>query len=106
MRICFHLRVRPDKLAEYKALHRAVWPEMLGALKAAGVRNYSIFLWNDAPEQGHEFGILECDDWDAVRRHLASNPVVARWEAFMADYLLTPVGSTGPTLLEEVFHLA
>lgn len=105
MRICFHLRVRPDKLAEYKALHRAVWPEMLDALKAAGVRNYSIFLWTDAPDQGHEFGILECDDWDAVRRHLASNPVVARWESFMADYLLTPVTSGGPTLLEEVFHL-
>jgi L-rhamnose mutarotase len=31
--------VRPDKLAEYKALHAAPWPEMNDALSAAHLRN-------------------------------------------------------------------
>lgn len=101
MRICFHLRVRPDRIEEYKRLHTHVWPEMLDALTAAGIRNYSIFMWKD----GHEFGFLECDDWHATRRVLATNPTVARWEAMMADYLETPVGPEGPSLLEEVFRL-
>ena len=42
MRICFHLRVKPERLAEYRQIHVAVWPEVLDELKAAGIRNYSI----------------------------------------------------------------
>jgi L-rhamnose mutarotase len=109
MRVCFHLKVRADRLAEYRGLHREVWPELLAAIKAAGVSNYSIFLWTDAPRwglsAGHEFGFLECDDWTAVQRRLAGNPVVEKWERFMAEYLETPVAAGGPSLLEEVFRL-
>ena len=28
-RVCWTMRVRPEKLDEYKARHREVWPEML-----------------------------------------------------------------------------
>jgi L-rhamnose mutarotase len=35
-RVCFELRVRPDRLAEYRERHAAVRPEMLAALSAAG----------------------------------------------------------------------
>ena len=35
-RVCFLLRVRPDRLEGYKARHRAVWPEMIDALRATG----------------------------------------------------------------------
>ena len=43
-RVCFLLRVRPERLDEYKARHREVWPEMLDALRESGWRNYSLFL--------------------------------------------------------------
>ena len=43
-RVCFLLQVRPDRLDEYRARHREVWPEMLDALREAGWRNYSLFL--------------------------------------------------------------
>ena len=33
-RYCFQLQVRPERLAEYRERHRAVWPEMLAALRA------------------------------------------------------------------------
>jgi L-rhamnose mutarotase len=109
MRVCFHLKVRAARLLEYRRLHGEVWPEMLAALRDAGIRNYSIYLWTDSArwgvEQGHEFGFLECDDWGAVQRRLAGNPVVAKWERFMAEYLETPVGEGGPRLLEEVFRM-
>ena len=101
MRICFHLRVKPDRLDEYKRLHQSVWPEMLAALKAAGIRNYSIYYWQD----GHEFGVLECDDWTTTCAALATNPIVERWQLFMSDYLATPVGPAGPTILQEIFRL-
>ena len=101
MRICFHLRVRPSRLDEYKRIHQAVWPDVLAELKRAGVRNYSIFMW----EEGHEFGFLECDDWAETSRRLGESAVMRRWEEFMAGFLETPVGPGGPRLLEEVFRL-
>ena len=32
-RVAFVLRVRPDRIDEYVAAHRNVWPEMLEALR-------------------------------------------------------------------------
>ena len=37
------LEVRPGYEEEYRRRHDAIWPEMLDALKEAGIRNYSIF---------------------------------------------------------------
>src|SRR5712692_8499513 len=39
----FVLRVKPDRVDEYVRADREVWPEMLEALRAAGIRNYTIF---------------------------------------------------------------
>ena len=47
MRACFLLKVRPEKMDEYKARHAQVWPEMLKALRESGWRNYSLFLTPD-----------------------------------------------------------
>ena len=102
MRVCFHLQVKVDRLEEYKRLHREVWPEVLATLKSAGIRNYSLYQW----QEGHEFGVLECDDWAETQRLLGESATMQRWEVFMADYLATPVEQgKGPRLLEEVFRL-
>jgi L-rhamnose mutarotase len=36
-RHCFLLRVRPDRLGEYRRRHREVWPEMLAAMARTDV---------------------------------------------------------------------
>jgi L-rhamnose mutarotase len=46
-RICFLLRIRPERAQEYRRRHAAVSPEMLEALRETGWRNYSIFLSED-----------------------------------------------------------
>jgi len=46
-RICFVLHVKPERLEEYKARHRSVWPDMLAALRETGWNNYSLFLRED-----------------------------------------------------------
>ena len=43
-RICFLLKVREERLEEYRARHGEVWPEMLDALRETGWHNYSLFL--------------------------------------------------------------
>lgn len=42
MGMCIGLK--PDVVARYRELHAAVWPQVLAAISAAGIRNYSIFL--------------------------------------------------------------
>jgi L-rhamnose mutarotase len=101
-RLGFLMRLRPGAEAEYRRRHADVWPEMLAELKAAGARNYSIFL------RGEDlFGYLEVDDLARFQRHMAASAVNAKWQADMApliDPLIDP--STGfHRRLDEVFHL-
>ncbi|HZT16217.1 MAG TPA: L-rhamnose mutarotase [Gaiellaceae bacterium] len=99
-RSAFVLQVKPEKVEEYVEAHRNVWPELLDALRAAGIRNYTIF------RHGSEmFGYFEADDLDAAARHMAAQEVNARWQDAMAELLDARVPDAGPPALEEVFRL-
>jgi L-rhamnose mutarotase len=103
-RVCFRLRVRADRLDEYRARHRAVWPEMREALTGAGWRDYSLFLDDD----GTLIGYLVADDFAAALAAMEATQVNARWQAEMAEFFELPSGErpdTGLRRLEEVFHL-
>jgi L-rhamnose mutarotase len=104
-RVCFELHVRPDKLEEYRARHRAVWPEMLDALREAGWGNYSLFLRPD----GLLIGYVEVEpDLETAVAKMEATEVNARWQAEMGAFFELPSGErpdTGLVRLEEVFHL-
>ena len=103
-RYCFNLQVRPERLAEYVERHRAVWPEMLAALRATGWRNYSLFLRAD----GLLVGYVEADDLPAAQAAMAATEVNARWQREMAPFF-TGIDGRPPDesflLLTEVFNL-
>ena len=99
-RVCFQLRVRPDRLDEYRERHRSVWPEMLAALRDAGWRNYSLFLRDD----GFLVGYLETDDFEAAQRAMAATEVNDRWQRDMAPFF-DARADHALVRLEEVFHL-
>jgi L-rhamnose mutarotase len=103
-RICFLLRVRPDRLDEYRERHAHVWPEMRAALRETGWGNYSLFL---APD-GLLVGYLETEDFDAARAGMEAREVNARWQAEMAEFFVALDGSRPDEAmkpLDEVFHL-
>ena len=103
-RVCFCLQVRRDRLQEYKERHRAVWPEMLEALRAAGWQNYSLFLRDD----GLLVGYLETPDFERARAAMAATDVNRRWQAEMAEFFEGAPGRKADeqmTPLREVFHL-
>ena len=100
-RVCFTLQVRPDRLAEYRERHAAVWPEMLRALHDAGWRDYQLFLRDD----GLLVGYLETDDFDAAQRAMAATEVNDRWQRDMAPFFGERADEGGFQRLEEVFHL-
>jgi L-rhamnose mutarotase len=103
-RVCFTMQVRPDRLAEYRERHAAVWPEMLAALRDTGWRNYSLHLRED----GLLVGYVEADDLAAAQRAMAGTEVNARWQAEMAPFFAGLDGRApdeGFLVLEEIFHL-
>jgi L-rhamnose mutarotase len=104
-RIAFVLKVRQDKLAEYKRHHKAVWPEMLDALRRTGWHNYSLFMRED----GLLFGYFETPkDFQAALAGMAKEEVNAKWQEFVAPYFEALEGGRPDEQmleLEEVFHL-
>ena len=101
-RVGFTMRLLPGQEAEYRRRHADVWPEMLDALKAAGVRDYSIFL------HGIDlFAYLEVDDFDRFRERMAATEVNDRWQTDMAELIdpLTDPATGFHQRLEEIFHL-
>ena len=103
-RVAFLLGLKPDAdVAEYKRRHDEIWPDMSETLRAAGMRNYSIFRHGTLL-----FAYCEVDDWAATQRYLAANDVNGRWQAYMADIMDSPIDpATGSFyLLDEMFHLS
>ena len=103
-RVCFLLKVKADRLDEYRERHRAVWPEMLEALSRHGWRNYSLFLRDD----GLLVGYCETPDFDAAVRGMQSEEVNARWQREMAGVFgRLPSDAAVPPMQprEELLHL-
>ena len=104
-RVCFLLKVKPEKLAEYKERHKAVWPDMLQALRETGWHNYSLFLRED----GLLVGYFETPDYQAALAGMAQREVNLRWQRDMAPFFANLEGrrpDEGFLRLEHVFYLA
>jgi L-rhamnose mutarotase len=103
-RVCFLLKVKKERIEEYKQRHASVWPEMLAALRENGWHNYSLFLRDD----GMLVGYLETPDFEAARAGMARSEVNERWQRDMAPFFEQLEGRNpdqGLLILEEVFHL-
>jgi L-rhamnose mutarotase len=105
-RVAFVLKVKEDKLEEYKEHHRAVWPEMRDALRRTGWHNYSLFMRAD----GLLFGYFETpESFEVALAGMAKEGINAKWQAFMAPFFEGLGGAYADESmleLEEVFHLA
>ena len=104
-RVGFLLKVRQDKIEEYKKRHEAVWPEMLDALRRAGWHNYSLFMRDD----GLLFGYFETpESFQAAQAGMSQEEINAKWQEHMSPYFENLAGQhpdEGMVELGEVFHL-
>lgn len=102
-RVAWKGKIKPGQKAEYLRRHDEIWPEMVRVLKAAGIRNYTIFSNGD-----ELFGYYECEKGLAFAQQAqAGSPVVDRWNAYMKDVLeleMDPETGAQPAL-EAVFRL-
>ncbi|MET0596709.1 MAG: L-rhamnose mutarotase [Mesorhizobium sp.] len=98
--------LKPERIAEYKRLHAAVWPEVLEMITACDIRNYSIFL--KEPEN-LLFGYWEYHgtDFAADAARMAADPRTQEWWAVCMpcqEPLATRKEGEWWAMMEEVFH--
>lgn len=98
------IRVRPEKLAEYRRLHAAVWPKVLAMIGQCHIRNYSIYH-----RDGYLFSYFEYhgSDFAADAAKMAADPVTQQWWA-LCEPCQDPLPTRAPgewwALMDEVFH--
>ena len=102
--------LRDDKIAEYKRLHAAVWPDVLKIIKACHIQNYSIYLRKLPDGRHYLFSYFEYvgSDFAADMAKMAADPVIQEWWA-VCKPCQQPLPDRAPDEwwagMEEVFHL-
>ena len=99
------IRIRPERLDDYRRLHAEPWAEMDAALRAAGIRNYSIWLED---REMLLFGYWEYvgSDYPADMARLGALDITKRWLA-LTDPCQSPMspGEQGWSFLPRVYQL-
>jgi L-rhamnose mutarotase len=72
------IALNPDRIDEYKELHKAVWPEVLDKIRECNITNYSIFL---RQPENLLFAYWEYvgKDFAADMQLMAADPNTRRW---------------------------
>ena len=96
--------IRPERIAEYEALHASPWPGVLAAIRRGNIRNYTIFRHGTTLFAYYEY---VGDDYAADMAAIASDPETQRWWA-LTDAMQEPDPNwrTGAWWLDlpELFH--
>jgi L-rhamnose mutarotase len=98
------IRIKPERLEEYKIIHAKVWPEILAMIAKCNIRNYSIF-----EKDGFLFAYYEYvgTNYQADMAKMAADPKTQEWWK-LTDPMQVPLetGAKGEwwAQMEEVFH--
>ncbi len=98
--------LRPEVREEYERIHAVVWPEILAAIHAAGIRNYSIFHFDGKLFAYYEYVGPE-EEYAARMARLARAPRMREWWD-ITDAMQIPVEGRAEgewwANMKEVFH--
>ena len=98
------IRVRSEKLKEYKKLHADAWVDVLKMIKECNIRNYSIYHKDD-----FLFAYFEYigQDFDTDMAKMAADPVTQKWWGVCKPCQIpldTRADGEWWAAMEEVFH--
>ena len=100
--VAFRMTLHPGQAAEYRRRHDQIWPDLVEALRDAGVIDYRIYL----DEPTHQLFAVLTRRRDHTMHALPEMPVMRRWWAMMADIMDTQFDLAPKTVeLDEVFRL-
>ncbi|WP_018755736.1 L-rhamnose mutarotase [Paenibacillus terrigena] len=98
------IKVKPEKLEEYKMLHADVWPDVLKMIHACNIRNYSIYY-----KDSYLFSYFEYigEDFKKDMAKMAADPVTQKWWELCdpcQEPLKARLNGEWWASMEEVFH--
>lgn len=98
------IKVKSDKLDEYKKLHADVWPDVLKMIKECNIVNYSIYY-----KDGYLFSYYEYsgNDYEEDMAKMAADPITQKWWEICKpcqEPLTTREKGEWWADMEEVFH--
>ena len=70
------IKIKPEKIDEYKKLHANIWPEVAEKIKECNIQNYSIFL-----KDNYLFAYFEYvgEDFEADMEKMANHKKTQEW---------------------------
>jgi L-rhamnose mutarotase len=98
------IKLKPEKLAEYKELHANAWPSVLKMIRECNIRNYTIYY-----KDGLLFSHFEYagEDFEADMKKMAADPDTQAWWK-LTDPCQEPLETRKPgewwASMEEFFH--
>lgn len=104
--LALDLKDDPQLIAEYKAYHQQVWPEIIASIKDAGITLLDIYCTGN-----RMFMIIEADEGFSFEKKSAmdaSNETVQEWETLMWKFQQAlPWAAPGEKwmLMEKIFEL-
>jgi L-rhamnose mutarotase len=87
--------LKKGKEQAYLDAHTRVWPELIDAARAAGLKNQSLYIQGSTV-----FAYTEAEDMDTAMKKLESLDVTRRWNEAMSD-LMEDVNGVE---IAEIFH--
>ncbi|CAN5782894.1 L-rhamnose mutarotase [soil metagenome] len=101
-RLAFKMKLMAGNEQEYRRRHDDIWPDLVVALKQAGISDYNIFL---DEETNFLFGSLSIENAESMSE-LPRLPVMKKWWVYMKDIMETNEDNSPVSIpLKEVFHL-
>lgn len=99
------IKVKPEKLDEYRMLHANVWPDVLTMIHTCNIRNYSIYY-----KDGYLFSYFEYigEDFMTDMAKMAADPATQKWWKLCdpcQEPLETRLHGEWWASMEEVFHI-
>ena len=98
------IKIKSEKLEEYKEIHSNVWPEISKAIYECNIRNYSIYF-----KDGFLFSYFEYigNDFKADTKKMTAGPIYQKWLS-ICDPMQIPLETRKKgewwAYMEEVFH--
>ena len=102
MHVGLHTRLKPGAEDRYEEYHRAVWPEVVDAIRKAGITRYLIY--RDGLDVFH---FIECEDYDSAIAEISKDATSMRWEAEIATMMAVThdFSGDGGDRMREIWQL-
>lgn len=99
------IKIKPEKVEEYKSYHKSVWPKVLKKIRECNIKNYSIFL-----KDNYLFSYFEYvgKDYEADMKKMADDSHTQKWWKItmpMQEPLPTRKSGEWWAEMKEVFHI-